>query len=255
MRARRPRLSPSAATGAALAATALCSGLQALLFLDRFGANTRTDGVIAGYSAYALVVVAGQILRTSAVPLLGGDRPRLRRGTFAAAILLLAAVAALVFGLLARPAADALLPAAGVADARRRPTPCGSSPRRWRFDRRGRPRDSRCPDARMARVAAAYGVSAGVGLAAFVVVAPRAGVTSLAWAALGASVALVAGLVVAAPPRGARPRLGGVASAVPAVVGTAAVRSPSSSSIPSRSRSRPTRPRAPSRSLGSRSRS
>ena len=49
------------------------SAFQVGLYLRDFGATHRTDGLIAAFAVYTLVVVLGQLLRTTAVPLLSGS--------------------------------------------------------------------------------------------------------------------------------------------------------------------------------------
>ena len=65
---------------------AAASGLQAVLYLSKFGTNARTDGFFVAFAVYTTFGVFSQTLRVTTVPLLVGaarapDRARVRRGT------------------------------------------------------------------------------------------------------------------------------------------------------------------------------
>jgi hypothetical protein len=56
---------------------AAASGIQALLYLNSFGVNGRTDGFFVAFALYAIVGVFSQSIRMTSANLLIGERPRL----------------------------------------------------------------------------------------------------------------------------------------------------------------------------------
>ncbi len=64
----------AALNGVALAAVAVGSAVQVALYLHDFGATHFTDGMIAAVAVYSFVTTVAQLLRTSAVPLISGER-------------------------------------------------------------------------------------------------------------------------------------------------------------------------------------
>ncbi len=64
----------AALNGAALATVAVGSAVQVILYLHGFGATHFTDGMIAAVAVYSFVTTIAQLLRTSAVPLISGER-------------------------------------------------------------------------------------------------------------------------------------------------------------------------------------
>jgi hypothetical protein len=70
-----------ASAGVAMAVATLsmaaASGLQALLYLNSFGVNGRTDGFFVAFVLYTVIGVFSQSIRMTSANLLIGDRPRL----------------------------------------------------------------------------------------------------------------------------------------------------------------------------------
>lgn len=202
-------------TGAALAAVALGSAAQVALYLHHFGVSHRTDGFIAGFAVYSLIVVVAQILRTTAVPLLSGGRPRLDPGAFAWAMVALAfcvvLVGVLLAGVLARAVAGSTGPAGReVAAASLRVMAPAAALQLLGVGLavRGAVRG------RLVSVAVAYMVSAAAGLGAFFALEAAASQRVLAWTTLVASaVLLVAMLIGVGAPAWRRPHLGSVPGA------------------------------------------
>ncbi len=218
-------VSPTLMTAVAIGAVALASGVQAMLFLSRFGVTRRTDGLMASYAIYTLVAVLAQMLRTTAVPLITGDSPRLNRPTFMAATAALSAsiVAVVLLGAgpisslfssaltpggreVARSALYVFAPAMGLQILAAGAAVLGAV------------------DGRMVSVARAYIASAAGGLVAFVLLAPFAHEQTLAWAVLAASAFLATGLFarVRSPLPGSL-RLGSVPRAVVTMLATTVI--------------------------------
>ena len=103
----------AALNGGALATVALGSGIQVALYLRDFGATHRTDGVIAAIAVYSLVVVLGQLLRTTAVPLLSGERPVLSNVEFGWGVGVIALLVAVLCAALASLIAHFIAGASG----------------------------------------------------------------------------------------------------------------------------------------------
>ena len=72
--------SAGVAMSVATLSMAAASGLQALLYLNSFGVNGRTDGFFVAFALYTIVGVFSQSIRMTSANLLIGDRPRLRHG-------------------------------------------------------------------------------------------------------------------------------------------------------------------------------
>jgi hypothetical protein len=103
----------AALNGAAIASMALGSGLQLALYLRRFGETRATDAMIAALAVYSTVSVAGQFLRTTAVPLVASPDSSITGRLFGwtmAAIVLLTTTAC---GALAEPIAHLVAHASG----------------------------------------------------------------------------------------------------------------------------------------------
>jgi hypothetical protein len=184
-------------TGAALAAVALGSATQVALYLKHFGVSHRTDGFIAAFAVYSLIVVLAQILRTTAVPLLSGRQPRLDGIAFGWAIVLIALVATFVCEAAATPLANVLAGSTGPAgrhvaqESLRVMAPAaGLQLIAAGLAVMGGLRE------RLVPVALAYMLSALVGLAAFLPLRGPASQSVLAWTTLVASLVLVAALLV-----------------------------------------------------------
>ncbi len=105
--------SGAALNSVGLLATALGSAIQVALFLGQFGANHRTDGVIAALAVYSLVSVVGQLLRTTAVRLLIGSGKVMSERTFGWAVTLLVLVTTVLALVLAAPLAGIVAAASG----------------------------------------------------------------------------------------------------------------------------------------------
>lgn len=202
--------------GAALATVALGSAIQVGLYLRDFGATHRTDGLIAAFAVYTLVVVLGQLLRTTAVPLLSGVAPLLDGVTFAWAIVVIAVLAAVVCAALSAPLAHLVANASGSVGRRTASTSLlimapaiGLQLAAAGIAVGGAIRD------RLQTVAVAYMASALAGLVAFVVLKGPAAEKVLAWTMLTASTVLVIGLLIGVQVRSTRPpRLRRIGSAV-----------------------------------------
>ncbi|MFZ1996063.1 MAG: lipid II flippase MurJ [Solirubrobacteraceae bacterium] len=89
---------------------AAASGLQAVLYLSKFGTNARTDGFFVAFAVYTTFGVFSQTLRVTTVPLLVGARARLTVRQFAAALGLLALPVLIATGPLAHPVSHILAP-------------------------------------------------------------------------------------------------------------------------------------------------
>lgn len=194
----------AAMTGASLALVALGAATQVTLYLRDFGATHRTDGFIAAFAVYSLVVVFGQLLRTTAVPLLSGSAPKIAGLTFSWAIVLIAVVAAGACEALAAPLGHLISTASGpegrrvaIASLRVMAPAIGLQLVGAGLAIGGALRD------RLVRVAFAYMASSVAGLAAFFLLRGQAHERVLAWTMLSASVVLVAGLLAGA---GIQPR-------------------------------------------------
>lgn len=98
-------------------AMAAASGIQAVLYLGRFGVDGRTDGFFAAFALYTTLGVFSQSLRVAAVPLLVKPHARLSMREFAAVLGLIALVLLALTVALAGPLAHALAP--GLSDADR----------------------------------------------------------------------------------------------------------------------------------------
>lgn len=212
-------------TGAALAAVALGSAVQVALYLHHFGVSHRTDGFIAAFAVYSLIVVVAQILRTTAVPLLSGTSQRLRWAVFAWAIVALAALAAILGVLLAGPMASVVAGSTGlagraVAAASLRIMAPAAALQLLTVGLAVRG----AIDGRLVRVSIAYMVSATAGLAAFGPLQTPAAERVLAWTTLVASAtAVVAMLVAVGAPSWHRPDIGALPRAALAVLRSAPV--------------------------------
>lgn len=91
---------------------AASSGVQAVLYLSKFGVTRRTDAFFAAFALYTVFGIFTQSIRVTAVPLLVGER-RMRRGEFAGTLALIAVPVVLACGILPGPLADLLAPGAG----------------------------------------------------------------------------------------------------------------------------------------------
>ncbi len=188
----------AAMNGAALACVALGSAVQVAFYLRYFGATHRTDGLIAALAVYSLIVVMGQLLRTTAIPLLSGPSPKVTGVAFGWAVVLIAVTAALLCAALASPLGHLVAAGSGprgqdvaTSSFRIMAPAIGLQLGAAGLAVRGAMVD------RLDSVAVVYMASAAIGLAAFFLLSERASETVLAWTILAASASLVAGLLVA----------------------------------------------------------
>lgn len=186
----------AAMNGAALATVALGSAVQVALYLRYFGATHRTDGLIAAFAAYTLIVVLGQLFRTTAVPLLSGARPLITGPAFGWAVVVIALIAAAGCAALSHPLGHAVAKASG-------PEGQGTAASSLLIMAPATGLQlvgaglavSGAMHERLDRVAAAYMASALAGLVGFFALRGPAGDLVLAWTVLIASAVLVISLV------------------------------------------------------------
>ncbi|MGI8713983.1 MAG: lipid II flippase MurJ [Solirubrobacteraceae bacterium] len=94
---------------------AAASGLQAVMYLGRFGTNAKTDGFFVAFVIYTTFGVFSQTLRLTCVPLLVEPRARLSVREFAAALGLLGLPVLIATVALAGPVSHLLAPGLGSA--------------------------------------------------------------------------------------------------------------------------------------------
>lgn len=202
----RKHASAGVAMSVATLSMAAASGLQALLYLNSFGVNGRTDGFFVAFALYTIVGVFSQSIRMTSANLLIGDRPRLVTveygvclGLIAIPILILTIPFADQFAHLLAPGLDSAdravtadaLPLLGLAAAMQLWSAGGATllAVRDRFN----------------AIAAAYIVGAAVGLVTYVAVAPLADELALGWSmlamAVGTLAVMLGGLRQARPQR------------------------------------------------------
>jgi hypothetical protein len=179
-------------TGGALAVVALGSAAQIAMYLSDFGTTHRTDGFIAAFAVYSLLVVVAQILRTTAVPLLSGAKPQVSPAAFGWAMALVAVLIAAVCEILAAPLGKLLARSAGQAGAqvaeqslRVMAPAAGLQLLAVGQAVRG------ALEGRLVTVALAYMCSAAAGLLAFLLLRGLTAQSVLAWTTLAASAVLV----------------------------------------------------------------
>jgi peptidoglycan biosynthesis protein MviN/MurJ (putative lipid II flippase) len=183
---------------------AAASGLQALLYLNSFGVDGRTDGFFVAFALYTIVGVFSQSIRMTSANLLIGDRPRLLTAEYGACLGLIAIPMLILtipladqFAHLLAPGLDAAdravtadaLPLLGLAAALQLWAAGGATllAVRDRFN----------------SIAAAYIFGAALGLVVYVAVAPLADELVLGWSMLAMAVGTLAVMLVGL--RGARP--------------------------------------------------
>ncbi len=91
-------------------AMAAASGIQAILYLGRFGTNARTDGFFVAFALYSTFGVFSQSLRVTSVPLLVEPGARLSFRRFASVLACLAAIVLVLTVPLAGPLSHVLAP-------------------------------------------------------------------------------------------------------------------------------------------------
>jgi hypothetical protein len=103
----------AALNGAAIASMAFGSGLQLALYLRHFGTTRATDAMIAALAVYSLVSVAGQVLRTTSVPLFSGSGPILNEALFGWTMAGVSLLATVICATCAEPIAKLVAHSAG----------------------------------------------------------------------------------------------------------------------------------------------
>ena len=201
----RKHASAGVAMSVATLSMAAASGLQALLYLNSFGVNGRTDGFFVAFALYTIVGVFSQSIRMTSANLLIGERPRLRSAEYgiclaliAIPILVLTIPFADQFAHLLAPGLDAAdravtadaLPLLGLAAAMQLWSAGGATLLAVRD--------------RFSAIAAAYIAGAALGLVVYVAVAPLVDELALGWSMLAMAVGTLAVMLVGL--RGARPQ-------------------------------------------------
>jgi peptidoglycan biosynthesis protein MviN/MurJ (putative lipid II flippase) len=201
----RKHASAGVAMSVATLSMAAASGLQALLYLNSFGVNGRTDGFFVAFALYTIVGVFSQSIRMTSANLLIGERPRLLTaeygvclGLIAIPILVLTIPFADQFAHLLAPGLDAAdravtadaLPLLGLAAAMQLWSAGGATllAVRDRFN----------------TIAAAYIAGAALGLVVYVAVAPLVDELALGWSMLAMALGTLAVMLFGL--RGARPQ-------------------------------------------------
>ncbi len=201
----RKHASAGVAMSVATLSMAAASGLQALLYLNSFGVNGRTDGFFVAFALYTIVGVFSQSIRMTSANLLIGERPRLLSAEYGACLALIAVPILVLtipfadqFAHLLAPGLDAAdravtadaLPLLGLAAALQLWSAGGATllAVRDRFN----------------AIAAAYVAGAALGLVVYVAVAPLVDELALGWSMLAMAAGTLA--VMLAGLRGARPQ-------------------------------------------------
>lgn len=217
-------------------AMAAASGIQAVLYLGRFGTNARTDGFFVAFALYSTFGVFSQSLRVTSVPMLVQPGARLSVGRFAAVLGSVALGVILLTGPLAGPLSHLLapglkpvgrdvtaaaLPVLGVAMALQLTASGGATVLAIRD--------------RFTTIAGAYMSGAFAGLVAFLGLMGSAGVQTLGWSMLTMSVVTSAWMVLGvrrsgglgspmqSTARGARAAIAGLARDSALVLGRTAI--------------------------------
>jgi peptidoglycan biosynthesis protein MviN/MurJ (putative lipid II flippase) len=168
---------------------AAASGLQAVMYLGRFGTTPRTDGFFVAFAVYTTFGVFSQTLRLTCVPLLVEPRARLTARTFAGALALLGLPVLLATVPLAGPVSHIIAP--GLGSAGRSVTaaalPVLGIAMMLQLWAAGGATVLAVRD-RFMPIAGAYIAGAVAGLVTFVGVAGQAGVQTLGWSMLAMSV-------------------------------------------------------------------
>jgi peptidoglycan biosynthesis protein MviN/MurJ (putative lipid II flippase) len=170
-------------------AMAATSGLQAVLYLGRFGTNARTDGFFVAFAMYSTFGVFAQSLRVTSVPLLVEPGARLSARRFAAVLACVALPVLLVTFPLAGPLSRLIAPGLDVTARHVTSTAlpvlgCAMVLQLWAA---GGATVLAIRD-RFTTIAAAYSSGALAGLVAFLALMGRTGVQTLGWSMLTMSV-------------------------------------------------------------------
>jgi hypothetical protein len=172
------------------------SGIQALLYLNSFGVNGRTDGFFIAFALYTSFGVFSQSIRVTSAPLLVGERPRLAPAEFATALAAIAVPVAIATIPLAGPLAALLAPGLGGAGRTVTETalPILGGAMILQLWAAGGATLLAVRD-RFDRIAAAYIAGAGAGLVVYLAVSGTAGELSLGWSMLAMAV-ITSGLML-----------------------------------------------------------
>ena len=169
-------------------AMAAASGIQAVLFLSRFGTNARTDGFFVAFAVYSTFGVFCQSMRLTSVPLLVEPGARLSGREYAAALGLITLPVLLLTIPLAGPVSHLIAP--GLATKGRDVTMaalpvlgCAMVLQLWAA---GAAAMLAIRD-RFMSIAGAYMSGAGAGLITFLALMNTAGVQTLGWSMLAMS--------------------------------------------------------------------
>jgi peptidoglycan biosynthesis protein MviN/MurJ (putative lipid II flippase) len=166
-------------------AMAAASGIQAVLYLSRFGTNARTDGFFVAFALYSTFGVFSQSLRLTSVPLLVEPGARLSAREFAITLGLIALPVALLTGPLAGPLAHLIAP--GLKSSGRSVTaaalPVLGAAMILQLWAAGAATVLAIHD-RFTTIAGAYMAGACTGLVVFLAIMSEAGVQTLGWSML-----------------------------------------------------------------------
>ena len=168
---------------------AAASGLQAVMYLGRFGTNARTDGFFVAFAVYTTFGVFSQTLRLTCVPLLVEPRSRLTVREFAAALGLLGLPVLIATVPLAVPVSHLLAPGlrAGGQSVTAAALPVLGIAMTLQLWAAGGATVLAVRD-RFMPIAAAYVAGAIAGLIVFVGVIGTAGVQTLGWSMLAMAI-------------------------------------------------------------------
>jgi peptidoglycan biosynthesis protein MviN/MurJ (putative lipid II flippase) len=197
-----------ASAGVAMAVATLsmaaASGLQALLYLNSFGINGRTDGFFVAFALYTIVGVFSQSIRMTSANLLIGERPRLVPVEYATCLGLIAMPMLILTIPLASPFAHLLAPGLDAADraVTANALPLLGIAAAMQLWSAGAATFLAVRD-RFNAIAGAYIAGAAVGLLAYVVVSPLANELVLGWSMLAMATTTL--IVMLLSLRGARP--------------------------------------------------
>ncbi len=169
-------------------AMAAASGIQAVLFLSRFGTNTRTDGFFVAFAVYSTFGVFCQSMRLTSVPLLVEPGARLSGREYAAALAFVALPVLLFTIPLAGLVSHVIAPGLGANGQAVTATAlpvlgCAMVLQLWAA---GAAAMLAIRD-RFTTIAGAYMSGAGAGLVTFLALMNTAGVQTLGWSMLAMS--------------------------------------------------------------------
>jgi peptidoglycan biosynthesis protein MviN/MurJ (putative lipid II flippase) len=178
-------------------AMAAASGIQAVLYLGRFGTNARTDGFFVAFALYSTFGVFSQSLRLTSVPLLVEPGARLSARRFAVVLAWVALPVLVLTAPLAGPLSHLIAPGLKVAgrDVTAAALPvlgCAMVLQLWASGGA----TVLAIRARFTTIAGAYMSGALAGLTAFLALMGRTGVQTLGWSMLTMSVVTCAWMLV-----------------------------------------------------------